>query len=112
MVSGLGNKACDETVRNLLKKKGCRFLHSRKKGLLKPKDLKETLNFSRKIKGILKKNIWTEVISFYLDGVGYQHKYNPFGEGKSVKSMIWRQRSEDLDSLCTAKVGILGVVRE
>ena len=112
MVSGLGNKACDETVRNLLKNKGCRFLHSRKKGLLKPKDLKETLNFSRKIKGILKKNIWTEVISFYLDGVGYQHKYNPFDEGKSVKSMIWRQRSEDLDSLCTAKVGILGVVRE
>ena len=99
-------------LRNLLKKKGCRFLHSRKKGLLKPKDLKETLNFSRKIKGILKKNIWTEVISFYLDGLGYQHKYNPFGEGKSVKSMIWRQRSEDLDSLCTAKVGILGVVRE
>ena len=38
-----------------------------------------------------------------MDGVGYQHKYNPFDEAKSVKSMTWRQRSEGLDPLCTAK---------
>ena len=60
MVSGLCNKVCDETVRNLLKKKGYEFLHTRKEGLLKPKDLKERLNFSRSIKEISKKNIWTE----------------------------------------------------
>ena len=88
MVSGLGNKVCDETVRNLLKKKGYKFLHSRKKGLLKPKDLKERLKFSSKIKRIFKKNICTEGILFYLDGVGYHHKYNPFDEAKSVKCMI------------------------
>ena len=103
MVSGLGNKVCDETVRKLLKKKGYKFLHSTKIGLLKPKDLKERLKFFRKIKGIFKKNIWTEGRSFFLDGVGYQHKYNPFDEAKSVKSMTWRQRSESLDSLCTTK---------
>ena len=51
LVSELGNKVCDESVRNLLKKKGYIFLHSRNKGLLKPKDLKESLKFSRKIKG-------------------------------------------------------------
>ena len=73
MVSGLSDKVCDETVRNLLKKKAYKFLHSKKKGLLKPKDLKERLKFSRKIKGIFKKNIWTDGISFYLDGLGYQH---------------------------------------
>ena len=67
MVSGLGNKVCDQTVRNLLKKKGYKFLHSRKKGLLKPKDLKERIKFSRKIKGIFKENIWTKGISFYLN---------------------------------------------
>ena len=85
MVSGLGDKVCDETVRNQLKKMGHKFLHSRKKGLLKPKDLKERLKFSRKIKGIFKKNIWTEGISFYLDGVGYQHKYNPVDEANQSK---------------------------
>ena len=86
LVSGLGNKVCDENVRNLLKKKGYKFLHSRKKGLLKPKDLKERLKFSRKIKRVFKKNIWRKETSFYLDGVGYQHKYNPFDETKSVKA--------------------------
>ena len=108
MVSGRGNKGCDETVRNLLKKKGYKFLYSRKKVLLKPKDLKERLKFSRKIKGILKKNIWTEGISFYLNGVSYQHKYNTFDEAKSVKSITWRQRSEGLDPLCTAKDSYTG----
>ena len=103
LVSGLGNKVSDQTVRNLLKKKGYKFLHSRKKGLLKPKDLKERLKFSRKIKGIFKKNIWTKGILFYLDGVGYQHKYNPFNEAKSIKSMIWRQRSIGLGLICSAK---------
>ena len=103
MVSGIGNKVCDETIRSLIKKKGYKFLHSRKKELLKPKDLKERLRFSRKIKRIFKKNAWTEGISFYLDGVGYQYKYNPFDEAKSVKSMTWRQRSEGLDPLCTGK---------
>ena len=89
MFSGLGNKVCDETVRNLLKKKGYKFLHYRKKGLLKPKDLNKRLKFSRNIKGIFKKNIWTEGILFYLDGVGYQHKYDPFDEAKLFKSMTW-----------------------
>ena len=55
------------------------------------------------IKEIFQKNIWTEGISFHLDKVDYQHKYNPFDEGKSVKSMTWRQQSEGLDPLCTGK---------
>ena len=54
LVSGLDNKVCNETVRNSLKKKGYKFLHSRKKELLKLKDLKERLKFSRKIKVIFK----------------------------------------------------------
>ena len=69
--------------------------------------MKGKLSFSRKINGIFKKNVWKEGISFYSDRVGYQHKYNPFGEGLyqiiSVQSMTWPQRSEGLDSLCTAK---------
>ena len=48
LVSELGNKSCDETERNLLKKKGYKFLHSRKKGLLKPKELKEFFKIFQK----------------------------------------------------------------
>ena len=48
LVSGRGNKVCDETVRKLVKEKGCKFLHSRKKGLLKPEDLKERITFFQK----------------------------------------------------------------
>ena len=108
MVSGLGNKVCNETVRKLLKKRGYKFLHYRKKGLLKPKDLNKRLKFSRNIKGIFKKNIWTEGISLYLDEVGYQHKYDPFDEAKSFKSMTWWQQSKGLDPLCTAKGSYTG----
>ena len=38
-----------------------------------------------------------------MDGVGYQHKYKPFDEAKSLKSMTLRKRSEGLDPLYTAK---------
>ena len=38
-----------------------------------------------------------------MDGVGYQHKYNPFDGAKSVKSMTWWQRSEGSEPLCSAK---------
>ena len=73
---------------------GTIFCILEKKGLLKQNDLKKRLKFSKKIKGIFKKNIWTEVILSYFDGVGYQHKYNVFDEAKSVKSMTWTQQSE------------------
>ena len=61
---------------------GYHILYSRKIGLVKQNDLKKRLKFSKKIKGVFKKNIWTEVILFYLDGVGFQHKYNVFDEAK------------------------------
>ena len=38
-----------------------------------------------------------------MDGVGYQHKYNPLDQVKSVKTMTWQQQSESLEPLCTAK---------
>ena len=63
LVSGIGNKVCNETIRNLLKRRGTNFFIL-EKGLIKPKDFNERLKFSRKIKGIFKKNIWTEEMSF------------------------------------------------
>ena len=48
LVSGLGNKVCDENVKKLLKKKGCKFLHSRKKRTTKTKGLERKTKIFQK----------------------------------------------------------------
>ena len=32
-------------------------------------------------------NLRKDDIAFYLDGVGFQHKYNPYDEAQSTKTM-------------------------
>ena len=61
--------------------------------------MKKRLKFSREIKGIFKKNIWTERIPFYR--VGYQRKHKH--AAKPVKYMTSRQQSEGLYPLYTGK---------
>ena len=78
------------------------------KRTIKPKGLKEILKFPGKIKGIFKKTIWTEGISFYLVGACHQHEYNPFDEAKSVKIMTLPLRSDGLESLCISKDSYTG----
>ena len=34
-----------------------------------------------------KENLWKDVIPFYVDGIGFQHKYNPYDEPQSTKNM-------------------------
>ena len=70
--------------------------------------MEERLKCSRKIERVFKKNIWTKGISFYLDGVSYEHKYNLLDEAKSVKSMTRWEQSQGLDPLCTAKGSYTG----
>ena len=106
--AGIRTDVSDETVRRALRSMGYSFLHSRKKGLLKPGDLKKRLQYARKVKRILSKEIWTKGIAFYLDGVGFQHKYNPFEEAISSKTMAWRKRNEGLSQHCTAKGSHVG----
>jgi len=91
-----------------LKANGYQYLHSRKKGLLKKKDLRKRYLFAKKVVRITNIDIWTKGISFYLDGVGFQHKYNPLDEARSTKAMAWRRRDEGLDPLCTAKGSHVG----
>lgn len=108
VTSGIGNRVCDETIRRTLKENKYGYYHSRKKGILKRDDLKERLKFAKKVKRIVNENIWTEGIAFYLDGVGFQHKYNPFDEAKSTRTMAWRRRGEGLELNCTAKGSHVG----
>ena len=46
--------------------------------------------------------------AFYLDAAGFQHKYNPFDEARSTKTMAWRKRDEGLERNCTAKGSHVG----
>ena len=39
---------------------------------------------------------WKEDIAFYLDGVGFAHKFNPHGEARSTGTMAWRKSNEGL----------------
>ena len=77
------------TVQRFLHSNGYRYLNSRKKGVL----LKTDFN----------KNVWTEKIAFYLDGVSFIHKYNPYDQARAPKGKIWRKPQEGLDRGCTAK---------
>ena len=99
---------CDQTIRRVLHSAGYKYYHSRKKGLLTKKDLAQRLKFARKVKRMLSDKFWKEGLSFYIDGTGFQHKYNPCDEARSNRSMAWRRRDEGLDPSCTSKGSHVG----
>ena len=45
---------------------------------------------------------WSHIIRFYLDGVGFAHRYNPTLSATRRISMCWRKRNEGNDLYCTA----------
>jgi len=108
VAAGIAPNVCDETVRRVLRDAGYRYYHSRKKGLLTKKDLQLRLRFARRIKRLLPQNFWQDGIGFYLDGAGFQHKYDPRDEARSTRTMAWRRRDEGLEPNCTAKGSHVG----
>lgn len=93
-----------ETVRRVFRRAGLRYTHSRKKGVLKRKDLKWRLNFARRIKkdgG--QEDLWQRKLAFYLDGAGFAHKYNPFDQARAPRSMAWRKPHDGLTFERTAR---------
>ena len=42
------------------------------------------------------RSFWTDKISFYLDGVGFTHKYNPYSDAKAPRGRIWMRPDEKL----------------
>lgn len=96
----------DETVRKIFRKNGLRYTHSRKKGVLKRTDLKRRLQFAKAIKKMSakeQKKLWRHDICFYFDAVGFTHKYNPFDQAKSPRTMAWRRPNDGLNFERTAK---------
>lgn len=93
--AGLSNTVSHRTLLRALKKNGYRYLQSRKKGLLTANDKKKRVLFARSNirKGC---DFWCKDIVFYLDGVGFAHKYNPYSEARAASTMQWRKRNEGL----------------
>ena len=47
--------------------------------------------------------MWTIRLSFYLDGVGFTHKYNPHDQSLAPRTMAWRKASDGLSFSQTSK---------
>ena len=100
----------DETVRRVFRKAGLRYCHSRKKGILKRGDLKARLNFALRIKRDGNQdNLWQREIAFYLDGVGFTHKYNPSDQAQTPRTMTWSRPQDGLDFERTTRESHEGV---
>ena len=95
-------KVSNRTVRRSLAKKGYKFSQCRKKGQLTKEDCTKRLHFARRCKKIPEK-LWTEGISFYLDGTGWVHKTNPSMNTRTSRTRTWKKKGESLSRHCTAK---------
>ena len=103
VATGLDDRHISQrSVNRYLNEQGLRYLHSRKKGLMNEEDLIKRVEFAKKVKGV-NSQLWTEGISFYLDGVGFAHKTNPRDEAMALKGMAWRRKCEGLERGYTAK---------
>lgn len=101
--ASIGDEVSYQTVRRAIKQLGYGYRKARKKGLLTKTDLKERIKFANKVTRLLRDDFWTKGISFYLDGVGFTHKYNPLNDARTTKTMSWRKSSEGLIRECTTR---------
>ena len=87
----------NRTVRREMNRNGFKYQNTRRKGLMKESDFAERLTFCRKFKNRnLGTSFWSEHVSFYLDGVGFEYKTNPFDHARAPKSREWRRDDEGL----------------
>ena len=89
--AGIDPSISVEAVRRVLRAAKFKYCHSRKKGVMSRKDLQMRLAFAKVVRARLSPTIWTEGIAFYLDGVGFTHKYNPHDQALAPRTMAWRK---------------------
>ena len=95
-------QASNRTIRRSLSNMGYNFSQCRKKGQLSKEDCEKRLNFAKRCKA-QPDNVWTEGISFYLDGTGWVHKTNPSRNARTMRTRTWKKKGESLSRHCTAK---------
>ena len=76
------SNASVHTVARFLNSKVYFYLQARKKGLLTNNDKNLRLAFAKKVREEYNKELWTQKIPFYLDGVASAHKTNPLDQAK------------------------------
>ena len=82
------------------------YFQCQKKWLLSPEDLTATLKFSNLYK-TLPTNLWTEGISFYLDGTSWVHKGNPPSPAKHFIQEHGEKKSRPQTSvLCYERINL------
>lgn len=87
----------NRTVRREMNRHGFKYQNTRRKGVMRKSDFANRLKFCRKIKRRnLGLSFWTENVSFYLDGVGFEFKTNPLDHARAPKSREWRKNEEGL----------------
>ena len=93
-----GDEASERTFRRYLNQLGYKFMVCRKKGLLNENDRVKILRYAREMNTILKQqpNYYKDHVAFYLDGVSFVHKYNPYRESLSPRGRVWRKPGEGL----------------
>lgn len=101
--AGVSADVSDETVRRVLRANGFKYTHSRKKGVLSRRDLSIRFKFAKQVRKRLNPSVWTNGMSFYLDGVGFTHKYNPHDQSLAPRTMAWRKPSDGLSYNQTSK---------
>ena len=79
------------------------YLQTRRKGLMTAEDHSKRVKFAKYMKANYGQEIWTEGISFYLDGTGFTYKRNPLDQARAPKARVWRKKSEGLAPGCIAK---------
>ena len=98
----ISDNISNQTVSRILWKEGYGLRNKRRKGVLTANDIKVRLKFAKYAKKTLSKDIWCKQISFYLDGAGFTHKFNPCKNARRRSTMTWRKRSEGLSLYCTS----------
>ena len=97
-------KASNQTFRRHLAHLGYGYRNTRRKGILKQKDLNNRLKFAKRMKKLgLGIEFWKKGISFYLDAVGFIYKKNPMDQARAPSAREWRRADEGLSYGCTAK---------
>ena len=77
---------------------GYYYFSAGRKGILRDNDKKVRLQFARKMKQELIRNLdfRKNEISFYVDGVSFVHKVNPKSGAASKRARVWQKREEGL----------------
>lgn len=84
----LVSNASVRTVARFLNSQGYFYLQARKKGLLTNNDKNLRIAFAKKVRQEYNKELWTQKIAFYLEGVAFAHKTNPLDQARAPTGRI------------------------